>query len=129
MDSNQNKENSNPIVNYVGCYVGSYQQIPIPADNRWVTLLNCHCFSLYLDVCLIDTGTQEFLIRILPMVLILDGSTEKGAHLWTTPGYLISLIYLCSLTAVTSLIFFSRKYFFSFIRAQHVLSYHLIEVP
>ena len=60
------------------------------------------------------------------MVLILDGNSLKGAHLRRNLYYSTCLRLLISSRAVTNLIFFIRKDLFSFMREQHVMSYHLI---
>ena len=50
-------------------------------------------------------------------VLILDGNSEMYAHVRINPCYLICVMHLVRSRAT------------SFMRAQHVLSYHLIQVP
>ena len=57
-----------------------------------------------------------------PRSLILDGSSDHGAHIWIKSGISILL-------KAFGYIFFFGKDLFDFIYAQHVLSYHLIEVP
>ena len=66
---------------------------------------------------------NRIIIRAQAIVLILDGNSEMGAHVRSSLGYLIFLIHLERPTAVTD-----RIFFFSIrsMRAQHVLSYHLI---
>ena len=63
------------------------------------------------------------------MVLILDGKLDTGAHVMNNLCYLICLRRLNKSRVVTNRTFFSDKTFFSFMRAKHVLSYHLIYVP
>ena len=63
------------------------------------------------------------------MVLILDGKSEIGAHVRSNLCYLSCLRHLIRSRAVINHIFFLRKDLFSFMRAQNVLSYHLIYVP
>ena len=58
------------------------------------------------------------------MVLTLDGYSEMGAQSHER-GYLCYLIYLRQL--IRSRVFFFRKDIFSFMRTQHVLSYHLFK--
>ena len=61
------------------------------------------------------------------MVLILDGNSEIGppkSNLY----YLIWLRHLIKSRSVTDRIFSLQKDPFSFMRAKHVLSYHLIKV-
>ena len=56
------------------------------------------------------------------MVLGLNGTSEKGAYVWSNLGYLICLSYLFRSTAVTNLTFFGN----AFTRAQRQLCNHLI---
>ena len=63
------------------------------------------------------------------MVLIIDGNSEKGAHVRSNLSYLICLRHLNRPRAVTNRIFSLRKDIFSFMRAQLVLSYHLLKKP
>ena len=59
------------------------------------------------------------------MVLILDGSSEIGAHVRSNLGHIICLRHLFRSRTVTNrTIFFLGKDLFSVISAQHVLSYH-----
>ena len=58
------------------------------------------------------------------MVFILDGNSEIDAHGWIDLGYEISLRHLFKSITVKNLI---KN--FSFMRAQGVLSYHLIQIP
>ena len=60
------------------------------------------------------------------MVLIIDGNSEIGTHVRNNLCYLNCLRHLLRWRAVTNRIFFLRKDLFSFMHAQHVLSYHLI---
>ena len=61
------------------------------------------------------------------MVLILVGNSEIGAHvLWSKLCYLICLRHLIRSRAIANRIFFLRK---DFMRAHHVMSYHLSYVP
>ena len=55
------------------------------------------------------------------MVFILDGNSEIRNKI----SYSICLRHLIRSRVVTNLFFFLRKNFFSFMRAHHVLSYHL----
>ena len=59
------------------------------------------------------------------MVLILNGNIEEGAHVRINICYLICLSHLIRSRAVISRVFFS-EFFFYCMRAQHVLSYHVI---
>ena len=59
------------------------------------------------------------------MVLLLNGDLEVGAQDWSKIGNLICLMLLFRSKAVTNLTFLRRLV--SFIRVQHVLSYHLLE--
>ena len=56
------------------------------------------------------------------MVLTLDGNSEIYAHVRSNSCYMICLRHLIR-------IFFSPNRLFSFMRAQHLQSYHLIQVP
>ena len=58
------------------------------------------------------------------MVLILGGNSEISAHVKKKLCNLICLRHLIRSKAITNHIFFLRKDIFSFICAQHVLSYH-----
>ena len=60
------------------------------------------------------------------MVLLLYGNLEIGAHVTSNPSYLICLRYLIRSRIVTIGLLFIRKDLFSFMHAQHVLSYHVI---
>ena len=42
------------------------------------------------------------------MILILDGKSKKGAHVWMDLGYLICLMHLIRTRTVTSLIIFQK---------------------
>ena len=55
------------------------------------------------------------------MVLILDGNSLRGAHVRRNICY-----STCSSRAVTNRVFFTQNDPFSIMRAQHVMSYHLI---
>ena len=59
------------------------------------------------------------------MALILDGSSERGAHVRSKIGKLVNLGDLFTSAKVANLKFISIKTFFYTI-AQHVLVYHLI---
>ena len=59
------------------------------------------------------------------MILIFDGSSEIGAHIRSDFCYMIVLRHSNRSSAVTGLNY-SLKDLFSFIRAQHILSYYLI---
>ena len=59
----------------------------------------------------------------LPMVLLVGGNLEIGAHVRNPLCYLICLRLDEGQKQIG---FFHRKDEFSFMRAQHVLSYHLI---
>ena len=54
------------------------------------------------------------------VVLILDGNPEISAHVWSDLGYLTCVSHSYCSRAVTHLI--------CFLRAQHDLTYHLIQV-
>ena len=56
------------------------------------------------------------------MVLVLDGNSEIGAHVC----YLICLRHLIQVQEQSKIGFFLLKDLFSLMRAQHVLSTHLI---
>ena len=59
------------------------------------------------------------------MVFILDGNSYIGAHVRSNLCYLICLRHLIRSKEAQNKIFVSfTKYLFSFMRAQHVLSYH-----
>ena len=62
------------------------------------------------------------------MVLILDGDSEIIAKVRTNLCYLICIRYLIKKRAVTNRIFTLKSLIYRMC-AQHVLSYHLIEVP
>ena len=59
------------------------------------------------------------------MVPKLDGNSKIGAQMCRYLGYLICLRHLSGSKSGTNPMFF-RKGLFSIIRAQHVLSYHLL---
>ena len=59
------------------------------------------------------------------MVVTLDGSSDIGAHI-SNLCYFISLRQLIRSKAGTNRDLFPRNDLFFFMRAQHVLSYHLI---
>ena len=64
------------------------------------------------------------------MVLILDGTSEIGAHVRSNFCLLTCLRHLSRAREEENLFFLAfAKDLFSFMRAQHVLSYHLIYVP
>ena len=56
----------------------------------------------------------------------LDGNSETGTHVRRSICYLTYLRHLIRSRAGSTRIYFLRKALFSFMRAQHVLSYHLI---
>ena len=58
------------------------------------------------------------------MVLIFDCNSEVGAHVRSNLCILICLMHLIKLRDVTNRICLGKD-LFSFMRAQHVLSYHL----
>ena len=64
----------------------------------------------------------------IDMVLILDSSGDIGAHVWTDNGNMIYLRYFGKRT-VANLKFILEKKLLSLISAQHVLIYHLIQLP
>ena len=62
------------------------------------------------------------------MALILDGKSEMGKDVKSNLSYLLWSNHL--IIAVTNPFFFLKKtYLFTFMRAQHVLSDHLVQVP
>ena len=65
------------------------------------------------------------------MVLIIDDNLEKGAQVRSNLCYSIRLRNLLRPRAVTNqdVFFLLRKYLLSFMRAQHVLSYHPVPWP
>ena len=70
----------------------------------------------------------EMLYKHHDMVLISDGDSEISAHVWSNLYHLICLSHFIRSRAVKNTIFCSEKTF-SFMRAQHVLISHLIQVP
>ena len=62
------------------------------------------------------------------LTMVLDGNSDIGAHVYSNLFYLICFRHLIWPRAVTNRIFSSKNLFF-FMRAQHVLSHHLISVP
>ena len=60
---------------------------------------------------------------VLIVILILDGNSEMGAHVWSNLGYQICLRHLYT-SKVTNLKLFREKKLFSLIFAQHILSNH-----
>ena len=62
------------------------------------------------------------------MVLVLDGYSDIDLHVTSNLRYLIRLRHLIRFSGVTNWILI-RKYLFSCMRVQHILSYHLIFVP
>ena len=63
------------------------------------------------------------------MVLVLDCNSEIGAHARSKLYYLICLRRSDRSRAITNRSLLLRNDRFSFMRALHVLSYHLIKVP
>ena len=59
------------------------------------------------------------------MVLVLENNSDIGANVRSNL-FFICLRHLISSAEVTNHISFSKKNLFSFMRAQHVLSYHPI---
>ena len=59
------------------------------------------------------------------MLHIFDGNLEISSHVRSNLCYLIHLRHLIRSRAVRFRIFYSRKDMFSFMQAQHFLSYHL----
>ena len=60
--------------------------------------------------------------------MVLDGNSEIGAHVRSNLCYLICLRNLLD-KEKSQIRFFVGKDLFSFMHAQHVMSYHLIEAP
>ena len=60
------------------------------------------------------------------MVLILDGNSERGAHIRSNICFFICLKHLIRSIAVANRFFFNPKKHSFFVRAQPLLSYHLI---
>ena len=60
------------------------------------------------------------------MVFILDGNSEIEAHVRSNLCYLTCIRLLIKARAVTNRIFSILKDIFSFILAQHGMSYHLV---
>ena len=83
------------------------------------------CYSLH--TILMDIFSDRLYSVHWTMVFRLDGNSEIGAQAKCHLFYLIYLMHFIS-RAVTNRIFFQQK-LFSFIRSQHVLSYHPIYVP
>ena len=66
-------------------------------------------------------------VKVVTMVIVWNGNSEIGAHLWNDLGNLICSRHFFRPRAVTTLIFFFlRKEQFSVILAQYVLSYHSV---
>ena len=64
------------------------------------------------------------------MVLILDVSLEIKAHMYGVKSVICSVIQgIFQIESSRKLEFYFSKVLLSFTRAQHVLSYHLIQVP
>ena len=59
------------------------------------------------------------------MVLIIDGNSGIGAHMWSEIGNLISLRHFFLIESIRKTGSHFEKDLFSFTRAQEVLSYHL----
>ena len=78
---------------------------------------------------LFDLFVLKYETSIHTMVLILDGNSEIGAPVRRNPFYKNFLRHFIRSRAVTNRLIFLRKDLFSFMRAQHVLSYHLMQVP
>ena len=63
------------------------------------------------------------------MVLILDGNSDIGVHVRSNLCYLTCLRQLNRSRAVTNrILFLLRKTYISFLRVQHVLSYHITNI-
>ena len=62
-------------------------------------------------------------------VLILDGSSKHAAHIWSISGISICWRHLVTPQKERQIRFLLGKDLFYFILAQHVLSYHYIQVP
>ena len=91
--------------------------------------LHAHLFLSYQVQWVLRSSKREISRKtrnkLCTMVLIWDGNSEIGAHTWRNLGYFIRLRHLFRSRAVTNRILFLQKSLFSFICAQHYLSYHL----
>ena len=73
------------------------------------------------DICTIVAGWWIFLV----MVLILDGSSEHGAHMWNKSGNSICWRHLVTAKEWSNLIYFSEKaYFTSYVRNMYWATIH-----
>ena len=81
-----------------------------------IHLLRTHfAYNMYNAMCIINS-----------MHSILDGNIDMGAHVWSDLGYLFCSRHLLISRKRSRIGFFIQKDPFSFIRAQHVLSYNVI---
>ena len=82
------------------------------------------CFQLLIFNTLLYIRICLYIYKFIP-----DRNSESGAYVSSNLCYFICSRHLNRSKAVTNKSFFLRKYLFSYRRAQHVQSYHLIYVP
>ena len=91
----------------------------------------------YMSNCHFPGKKKQFLIRTTTMAyskyskvnlmeLKIDSNQEISAYAWSNLCYLTCLRHLIGSRAGTNRTFFLRKDLILFMRAQHVLSYHLV---
>ena len=71
-------------------------------------------------ITVVDLASTAIRTLDYPMVLLLEGNSERGAHVRSN----ICLRRLISTKGVTNRIFFSRKD--RFFLPRHIMSYHLV---
>ena len=78
---------------------------------------------------MLKTYDDDNTYYISAMVLILDGNSGMVAQGRSNLYYLICLRHFIISRGATSRLFFLRKDIYFFMRAQHIMSYHLINLP
>ena len=106
------------------CICGLLKQMQYRFAVNFGTLSN-RLLRSYVQFCHVILNLFISWVLGAPMVLLLYGSSEIGAHIMGKICYLICLRHLFYSRAVTNRIFFPRKNLFSLMRAQHVLNYHI----
>ena len=92
-------------------------------SETWFIFLAIYKVLMYIlyDDHILCTVSSRFI-----MVLILDGNSEQGENVKSNLSYMICKRHLIDRAQSQIRFLFSNKKQFSFTRAQHVLSYHLV---
>ena len=100
-----------------------WRVIFVPAKNfsQW----KCYFYFLWQYFSIIESRQEFIFLFGQPMVFRLDGCSFHYARIWSKSSISICWRHLVT-SKVVKIDFFSRQDLFYFIRAQHVLSYHLI---